>query len=205
MRIPYAARSVMRPLTFVVFAIAVLSLAFRADRGALAYGTEPRPDAKPIGSAMFGTVIENNWVGASAVSPAFLSDASIEERAFQLINETRRAHGLKSLEWHPDLHKMARSHSGSMARDGFFSHTDAHGLGMLGRARLTGLAGWRTLGENLAYNLGYSDPAAFAVSGWADSIKHRHNLLRPVFTHTAIGVARASDGRFFFTQVFGSK
>ncbi|MEJ7616271.1 MAG: CAP domain-containing protein [Pyrinomonadaceae bacterium] len=193
-------------LGFAVFALVVtLAPAFCADRGASAHGAQPRPAAQHVVSVMFGNVSESNWVGGSAVSPAFLSDASIEERAFHLINEARRAHGLRILEWHADLHRMAQSHSGSMARDDFFSHIDPHGLGMLGRARRTGLAGWRALGENLAYNLGYSDPAAFAVHGWADSIKHRRNLLRPVFTHTAIGVARTLDGRFFFTQVFGSK
>ncbi len=145
-------------------------------------------------------------VGGRSIAPVFLTDiASIERRTFELINNTRRSSGLKELEWDPDLYRMARSHSDSMARYDFFSHTDPRGLGMVKRARLTGLEGWRALGENLAYNSGYSDPAAFAVDAWIESQKHRHNMLRPMFTHTAIGVAYMSDGRIFFTQVFGSK
>ncbi|MEJ7709133.1 MAG: CAP domain-containing protein [Pyrinomonadaceae bacterium] len=143
---------------------------------------------------------------AGGVSPVFLTDvASIERRTFELINNTRRSSGLRELEWNTDLYRMARSHSDSMARYNFFSHTDSRGLGMVKRARLTGLEGWRALGENLAYNLGYSDPAAFAVDAWIESQEHRHNMLRPMFTHTAIGVAYMPDGRIFFTEVFGSK
>ena len=65
-----------------------------------------------------------------------------------------------------------------------------------------GLRGWKALGENIAYNQGYSDPTAFAVERWMVSEKHRENILNGEFTHAGIGIAHASDGRVFFTQVF---
>lgn len=203
----YFSLAMKRALIFIVFSLGALTpLATRAT-------TRVDQQARLLGSVAFATTasvvfknaINSNWVGAPTVSPAFLTAVSIEQRTFELINKTRLANGLKELEWHEDLYRMARSHSDSMARHDFFSHTDPQGSGMVKRARQIGLAGWQALGENLAYNLGYSDPAGFAVERWAISTKHRHNLLRSIFTHTAIGVAHAPDGRIFFTQVFGSK
>jgi uncharacterized protein YkwD len=34
------------------------------------------------------------------------------------------------------------------------------------------------------------------------SDKHRANILNGEFTHAGVGIARAADGRVFFTQVF---
>jgi uncharacterized protein YkwD len=69
-----------------------------------------------------------------------------------------------------------------------------------GRAEVLGLHGWKALGENIAYNQGFSDPTAFAVERWMVSEKHRENILNNEFTHAAVGMARASDGTFYFTQ-----
>ena len=89
-----------------------------------------------------------------------------------------------------------------MARGGYLSHTDPDGLDLRGRADVLGLHGWKALGENIAYNQGYSDPTAFAVERWMVSEKHRENILNDEFTHAGLGVARASDGTYYFTQVF---
>ena len=89
-----------------------------------------------------------------------------------------------------------------MAHDGILNHVDRDGLDLRGRAEVLGLRGWKALGENIAYNQGYSDPTAFAVERWMVSEKHRENILNGEFTHAGIGIARASDGRVFFTQVF---
>jgi uncharacterized protein YkwD len=97
---------------------------------------------------------------------------------------------------------MARHHSENMSRQGFFSHVDRDGLSMTGRAELLGVHGWRALAENLAYNQGLDDPESYAVEGWMQSPKHRANILKGDFTHAGLGVARAADGRIYFTQVF---
>jgi uncharacterized protein YkwD len=41
-----------------------------------------------------------------------------------------------------------------------------------------------------------------AVEQWMQSPKHRANILRSNFTHSAIGIARTADGRVYLTQVF---
>jgi uncharacterized protein YkwD len=133
---------------------------------------------------------------------ARVSATGDERRAFDLINEQRRARGESSLVWDAELTRMARLHSENMARQNFFDHVDPQGQNMTMRARACGVCGWSAIAENIAYNSGYDDPAGFAVERWMTSAKHRANLLRQGFTHSGIGVARAADGRVFFTQVF---
>jgi uncharacterized protein YkwD len=125
-----------------------------------------------------------------------------ERRAFDLINAERRARGRQPLVWDGSLTSVARSHSENMARQGFFNHVDRNGSDIRERAYAHGVGGWKALGENIAYNQGYPDPAGFAVERWMTSSKHRENILNGEFTHAGLGVARTADGRVFFTQVF---
>ena len=125
-----------------------------------------------------------------------------ESRLLDLINEERRARGRRPLAWDGSLTRMARYHSENMSRQGFINHVDRDGLDLEGRAQLLSVRGWRSLAENIAYNQGYPDPAAFAVERWMTSSKHRENALNGEFTHAGLGVARGADGRIYFTQVF---
>ena|ERR1051326_3264787 len=135
----------------------------------------------------------------AAVSVAATSD---ERRAFELVNAERQRRGLRPLILDGALTRIARYHSETMAREGVLSHVERSGLDLSGRAAEFGLHGWRTLGENIAYNQGFDDPTAFAVERWMISTQHRANILNGQFTHAGIGIARAADGRIFFTQVF---
>lgn len=142
---------------------------------------------------------------APAVSlPATAASAapSLEQRVFALINQRRRAQGLSPLAWDEELSRAARMHSQNMATQGFFDHTGRDGSGPADRARSQGARAWQAFGENIAYNLGYEDPAAFAVERWMVSQKHRDNILSASYTHSGLGVVRGADGRVFFTQVF---
>lgn len=137
--------------------------------------------------------------GASLASA---SVSSLERRAFELINAQRIANGETPLAWDAELARMARQHSEEMARTGRFDHTMAGGRGMRERAHSSNIRGWNAMAENIAYNQGFDDPAAFAVERWMRSVMHRDNILNAVFTRSAVGIARAADGRVFFTQVF---
>lgn len=95
---------------------------------------------------------------------------------------------------------MARLHSEKMARLNFFDHDGPDG-NLPARAQASGVM-WRSLAENIALNQGYDDPVGLAVDQWMHSAGHRANILRGIFTHTGIGIARAADGRIYITQVF---
>ena len=175
---------------------------------ALAQTSAARPVARMIGSSPARPLLASparcaaraNFVAASSARPAAAD--GFERRAFELINEERRARGQEPLHWDAELSQLARRHSENMARQNFFSHTDPEGLDAADRAAVGGVCGWRAIAENIAYNQGFDDPVGFAVERWMQSAKHRENILRPVFTHAGIGVSRAPDGRVYFTQVF---
>jgi uncharacterized protein YkwD len=145
--------------------------------------------------------VERSYAPAP-VSAAALGATGDERRAFDLINRERQRRGLSPLAWDGGLVRLARYHSQNMARGGFLSHVDRDGLDLKARAQALGLHGWRSLGENIAYNQGYDDPTAFAVERWMVSEKHRENAMSGEYTHAAVGIARASDGTYYFTQVF---
>jgi uncharacterized protein YkwD len=137
-----------------------------------------------------------------AHASATFAATSPERRAFDLVNRERAARGAGRLVWDDGLASMARQHSENMARQNFFSHTDRTGRDTAARAAECGVCGWSALAENIAYNQGYDDPAAFAVERWMTSAKHRENILRAGFTHAGLGVAKSADGTVYFTQVF---
>jgi uncharacterized protein YkwD len=126
---------------------------------------------------------------------------SLERRAFDLVNAERVRQGLPPLVWDGALCRVARLHSENMGSRNFFDHEAPDGTTLLDRAR-AGNISWRSLGENIAFSQGVSDPVATAVSQWMHSPGHRENILRRIFTHSAVGIARTADGRVYLTQVF---
>jgi uncharacterized protein YkwD len=177
---------------------------------------QPRPVARLIASANHAispaaprprTVPVNNTktsasAHASAPAPVAAMATSDEQRAFELINEARRAQGCPALVWDAELTRMARAHSEDMARHNYLGHEGPDGRSVVARANVSGLHGWAALAENIAYNQGFDDPSGFAVERWLKSVKHRENIMRASFTHAGLGVAHAPDGRVYFTQVF---
>lgn len=130
---------------------------------------------------------------------------SVERRAFEMVNQQRIANGAQPFVWDAQLTSMARIHSQNMATQNFFNHVGPDGQDMVARAHACEIYGWRTLGENIAYNQGLEDPAAFAVERWMHSTKHRTNILNNQFSRSGLGVVRTADGRIFFTQVFAAR
>ncbi len=125
----------------------------------------------------------------------------LERQAFNLINSERAKMGLSPLVWDGELCQVARYHSDSMGRLNFFDHEGPDGTNLLDRVTARGIM-WKSMGENIAYNQGHDDPAASAVDQWMHSPKHRANILRGNYTHSAIGITRTADGRVYLTQVF---
>lgn len=136
--------------------------------------------------------------GESSKSAAF----ALEHRAFELLNEQRRAKGLQPLRWSEDAARVARVHSENMARYKFFSHTGIDGKSVTARADALGIDGWRSIGENIVYNRGFKQPVESACQQWMNSPAHRENLMNEKWNEAGIGAAIAPDGSYYFTQVF---
>jgi len=157
-------------------------------------------DAKPQPVARLITSLAPVMARPANVTPVEPND--IEKRAFEQTNIARVKNGLPPLVWDGDICRMARIHSESMSRQGYFSHVTPDGLRLRDRARVVGIERYSVLGENIAYNQGYDDPGAFAVERWMQSEKHRANILSSEYRAMAIGSFVAADGSVYLTQTF---
>jgi uncharacterized protein YkwD len=126
---------------------------------------------------------------------------NMEKTVMGLINRQRAQQGLPALNWNEKAAQVARLHSENMAHYKFFSHRGLDGLMVNDRADNIALD-WRAIGENIAYNRGYDDPAGFTVQRWMDSPAHKDNILDRRWKETGIGIITAPDGTYYLTQVF---
>jgi uncharacterized protein YkwD len=129
-------------------------------------------------------------------SPVTIKPTDLEKSVFDQINQYRVFRGLPELSLSAKISKQARIHSQNMARGKVpFSHQ-----GFKRRVNAIPIT-YRSAAENLAFNLGYSDPAAQAVTGWLNSPGHLTNI-KGNYNLTGIGVAANSEGEIYLTQIF---
>jgi uncharacterized protein YkwD len=174
---------------------------------ALAQETESPPVARLITGPVDVSYSRTSRATAALSETSFPAPAAedattIERSAFDHTNEVRRQKGLAPLPWDPSLCLMARRHSENMARLGFFSHQTPEGSHLKERARAAGIAHFRLIAENIAYNQGFEDPGAFAVERWMISPGHRANILYDGFQASAVGSFVTAEGRVYLTQLF---
>lgn len=156
------------------------------------------------------TAPNSNEVKASAKPPVLSVTSSarifeLERQAYDILNQKRKENGLAPIEWNEDMAKVARLHSENMAKFKFFSHAGQDGLMVNDRADSLGFYKWKAIGENIAYNRGYANPAEFAAERWMLSPTHKDNILNKRWQVTGVGLAIADDGTYYFTQVFLQK
>jgi uncharacterized protein YkwD len=143
---------------------------------------------------------------ACAASPASRERAApsaefrdLERQVARLVNEHRATRRLSRLTFDTALAAIARTHSASMAarrvplgHDGFEERAE-----MVGR-----VLPFIRVAENVALNdYAVARTAAVALRGWLRSAHHLENI-EGRFDVTGVGVARAEDGTFYFTQLF---
>jgi uncharacterized protein YkwD len=132
-------------------------------------------------------------------SPVLQRDPALdkwEAAIIESVNAHRSSLGLPPLAFDERLRALAREHSESMAAGNVpLGHSGFEArIATLGRP-------YRRAAENAASNRGFADPAAAAVSRWISSPEHRRNI-EGDFSLTGVGVARASNGTCYFTQIF---
>ncbi|MDT5157575.1 MAG: hypothetical protein QOH51_1932 [Acidobacteriota bacterium] len=112
----------------------------------------------------------------------------LEAQMLEMLNQERRAAGLKPLAPDPELLEVARAHSTDMFARGYFAHVSPEGLSpfdRMARAHVT----FQTAGENLAL----APTVKIAHTGLMNSPGHRANILHPDFGRVGIGII---DGGF---------
>ena len=132
------------------------------------------------------------------IAQANSTTQSLEQAAYQQINRYRASKGLPALTIAASITQQARQHSQDMATGKVpFGHQ-----GFEGRVKeIAKSVSYRAAAENVAYNMGYSDPATQAVQGWLKSPGHLKNI-QGNYGSTGIGVSRNAKGEIYFTQVF---
>jgi uncharacterized protein YkwD len=127
--------------------------------------------------------------------------ALLESRLHLAVNDFRREQHRIPLERRPELDRVARAHSEDMARRGFFSHESPEGRDWVARLGLAGVSGFTMAAENVGQT-NRSEPNREILEGWKQSAAHRENLLSRPMNATGVGIARAPDGRLFYTQLY---
>lgn len=194
--------ALLRLLSFTPLTLLVLS----SSQLAYTQTSEARPVARLVSTSADSSRPRRvadirTSVAVSSSAPSIADANAIERRAFEQTNAVRAQHGLQPFVWDPALCLLARNHSADMAQLGYFSHATPDGQRLRERARAAGIR-YQVIAENIAYNLGYEDPGAFAVERWMTSPGHRANILYAGFTSMAVGTFVAPDGSVFLTQTF---
>lgn len=109
--------------------------------------------------------------------------------SLRLLNTHRARHGAPAIRYSGSLSAKAQAWATHMANTGRFEHsTLTHAVP----------PGWRSLGENIAYNTTVRN----VITAWAHSPGHNANMLNPNFDNIGIGFARIGN-RLYAVQVFG--
>jgi uncharacterized protein YkwD len=136
--------------------------------------------------------------GDNPVSP---EHSSLELRLHELINQHRLSKGLPALTLNATISAQARDHSFKMANG---TRTFGHDFFNDRVATINLTIPLDSAGENVAFNLGATDPVATAVEDWLKSPGHLANI-EGGFDLTGIGIVQDNGGTFLFTQIFVKK
>ena len=115
-----------------------------------------------------------------------------------LLNQARRANGLRRLRGNARLLKAAERHSRSMVVRGFFSHVEPGGLSSLDRIRRTGYlsrAPSFACGENIGFGEGATSSPRSMMRAWMASAPHRANILTARFREVGLAAVPGTPGR----------
>jgi uncharacterized protein YkwD len=155
---------------------------------------QPTPNNPDPSSSVSVTAVAPAAVSATAVTGI----AALEQSIHQKINAYRASRGLPALSLNATISNVARTHSQNMASGTVpFGHQ-----GFNTRVQtLSKTFTFRSAGENVAFNFGFSDPVTTAVNGWLKSQGHLDNIIG-AYNLTGVGVARNSKGEYYFTQIF---
>lgn len=129
-------------------------------------------------------------------------EVNAELQTYPGINAIRAQNGLPPLVADAGLVEVARARSEDMAANNYFSHYPPDGCNYVCLMDKYGVThAWA--GENIAWNTwDWSQTAQVAVQMWANSPPHLENILDCHYTRFGTGVAKAADGKVYFTMIF---
>jgi uncharacterized protein YkwD len=128
---------------------------------------------------------------------AVQSPSEPEARLLWLINDARQSAGRIALRWDDRLADVAQERSDEMAASGIFAHTD-----VAPRLAAKGIV-WYLLAETILKGTPRTpmESAEEAMTTWHNSAPHWALLGSADYNYVALGMARASDGWYYWTAL----
>lgn len=121
-----------------------------------------------------------------------------ENKVIELVNVQRSKAGLQLIKANWQVARVARYKSQDMINKGYFSHTSPTYGSPFDMMQSFGIK-FSSAGENIA--MGQRTPEE-VMNGWMNSPGHRANILSPSYTELGVGLAKDSQGRCYWTQMF---
>ncbi len=138
------------------------------------------------------------YVGQKINIPSIDDVKALEKRVIDLVNQQRAKAGLHMLSQNWELCRVARYKSQDMIDKGYFSHQSPTYGSPFRMMENFGIR-FTAAGENIAY--GQRTPEE-VMNAWMNSSGHRANILNGSYNQIGVGVAKASNGTFYWTQMF---
>ena len=124
--------------------------------------------------------------------------SSYQQQVLELVNIERTKRGLSALTLDSKLSSVATTKSQDMINKNYFDHTSPTYGSPFDMMKKFGIS-YRTAGENIAK--GQRTPQE-VMNAWMNSSGHRANILNANFTKLGVGIAKDSNGRLYWTQMF---
>jgi uncharacterized protein YkwD len=125
--------------------------------------------------------------------------SGVDAQLLALVNAARRQNGRRELSLDSRLNAAASAHSIDQARRRTMSHTGGDCSSFDQRITRAGYR-WSRAAENVAMG---QTSAQSVFNAWMNSSGHRANILGDL-VHMGAAFATGSDGRMYWTQVFGT-
>ena len=124
--------------------------------------------------------------------------SSYQQQVLDLVNAERTKRGLSPLTLDAKLCNVATKKAEDMATKNYFDHTSPTYGSPFDMMRQFGVS-YQAAGENIAK--GQTTPQE-VMNSWMNSSGHRANILSSNFTKLGVGVAKDSNGRLYWSQMF---
>jgi len=148
-----------------------------------------------LAAAACSALLTHHQLSASA-------DSTADQDLFSLTNQDRASNGLHALLWHSTLSAIGENkpyggcgfnvngRSYDMIQRNYFAHPILNcGQYVFSMMTADGI-NYRSAGENIGWESGYSDPASAASyinTSFMNSTEHRDNILNTSYTHVGMG------------------
>ena len=137
-----------------------------------------------------------------ALFTACTPESNAELQTYTGINRIRAEHGMPPLQADVQLVNIARIRSQDMVANSYFSHDPPDGCNFVCLMDQYGVQ-HAYAGENIAWNTWpWAQTADEAVTQWENSPHHLANILNCHYTRFGTGVAKAPDGKIYYTMIF---